>query len=289
MNSTNESSQDSGDRGSSPKEKPVKVGEEVDVTVSEFVVGNRPDSGAALHVVFAIPADRLTAVPDSARVVYPVAFRLYVVDRSGSVAARLDTARVFGARAPLASGSYLTGQLTVPVPPGAYHYRLLVQQNDGAAGNVVGGDSITVDTLTGRRFAVSDLVVGRAGSGLIWRTGGDTVFLNPLRQFPTGTSAELYYEVYGLPAGTVYHTVIRLEHASGRSVLGAIARVFGGGRRLPVLLEFDAPSDGPVTLVHRRLDLGDAQRGGYVLVLQISDPATGIAVTRREAFSVVTP
>ena len=36
MSSTNDSTQDSGEKGPSPKEKPVKVGEEVDVTVSEL-------------------------------------------------------------------------------------------------------------------------------------------------------------------------------------------------------------------------------------------------------------
>jgi hypothetical protein len=65
--------------------------------------------------------------------------------------------------------------------------------------------------------------------------------------------------------------------------------LFGGGRRLPVSFEFDAPSDGPVTRVHRRLDLRDAQRGSYALVVRISDPATGVAVTRREVFTIVAP
>jgi GWxTD domain-containing protein len=255
----------------------------LDVTVSRFVVGDRRNGGAALHVVFAIPAGRLVAVPDTARVVYPVSFRLYVVDTAGGVAARLDTTRVFAAPGPLPGGAYLTGQLTVAVPPGAYTYRLLAEQR-GAAGNLV-GDSVSVDTLDGNRFAVSDLVVGRAGAGLAWREGSDTVLLNPLGQFPVGSSAELYYEVYGVPSGAVYHTAIRVERQGGRSVLG----LFGGGRRLPVAFEFDAPSDGPITRVHRRLDLRDAQRGAYVLVVRISDPKSDNAVTRREPFTIVAP
>jgi hypothetical protein len=262
----------------------------LDVIVSRFVVGgDPPGGGAALHIVFAIPASRLAPIPDGNRIVYPLSFRLYVTDRAGDLAARLDTTRVFAAPRPLPGGTYLTGQLAVPIPPGVYAYRLLTEQGAGsaAAGTLVMGDSVNVDTLTGRRFAVSDLVVGRVGSGLVWSGGADTVFLNPLDRFPEGSTAELYCEVYGVPLGGVYHTMIRLERRSGRSVFGGLSRLFGGGKRVPVLLEFDAPSDGPVTRVHRRVDLGDAPRGPYVLTLRISDPATGLAVTRTAAFAVV--
>jgi GWxTD domain-containing protein len=254
----------------------------LDVIASPFVVG---DSGApSLHVVFAIPAQRLVPIPDSSRVVYPLTFRLYVTDRRGLLAASLDTTRVFASSTPLPGGSYLTGQLSVTVPPGAYGFRLLAERTDGVAGDVVSGDSIVADTLTGERFAVSDLVLGRAGSGLQWTNGADTVFLNPLERFPEGGSVELYYEVYGLPVGAAYHTVIHLEGQNHRSLLG---RMFGGGRRSPVLLEFDAPSDGPVTRVHRRLELGDVPRGTYVLGLRVTDPASGVTRNRARQITVV--
>jgi GWxTD domain-containing protein len=255
----------------------------LDVIVSRFVAGDPRRGGAALHVVFAIPSNRLSPVPDGGRVVYPLSFRLYVTNSGGGVAVRLDTARVFAAAGSLPDGTYLTGQLTVPISPGVYAFRLLTEQGDGAAGTLVTGDSVNVDTLNGRRFAASDLIVGRVGSGLVWSGGADTVFLNPLGQFPEGGTAELYYEVYGLPAGSVYHTVIRLERRGGRSVL----HLFGGGKRPPVLLEFDAPSDGPATRVHRQVELGDTPRGSYVLTMQISDPATGITITRSEQFTIV--
>jgi GWxTD domain-containing protein len=256
----------------------------LDVIVSRFVAGDPGSGGSALHIVFAIPANRLAAVPDAHRVVYPVSFRLYVTDPAGELAARLDTMRVFAAPKPLADGSYLTGQLAVPIPPGVYEYRLLTEQGSGTAGTIVKGDSVYVDTLTGRRFAISDLVVGRAGSGLVWSSGSDTVFLNPLERFPEGGTAELYYEVYGLPPGAVYHTEIRLERRGGRSVM---SRLFGGGKRQPVLLEFDAPSGGPVTRVRRQVELRDAPRGPYGLVLRITDPATGTVLTRSASFTIV--
>ena len=261
----------------------------LDVAASSFVVGaggggGGHAGGAVVHIVFAIPEHRLDPVPDSGRVAYPLAFRLYLVDAHGRLAASLDTTRLFVSRQPLPSGTYLTGQLAVTVPPGTYSYRLLAKRPDDTAGDAVAGDSVVADTLTGDRFAVSDLVLGRIGSGLLWSNRGDTVFLNPLGRFPQGGGVELYYEVYGVPAGSAYHTSIRLEGQGKRSALG---RMFGGGKRSPVLLEFDAPSDGPETRVHRRIELGDVPRGTYLIGLRVTDPASGVTRTRTSQITVV--
>jgi len=54
------------------------------------------------------------------------------------------------------------------VPPGRYRYRFLVTTPDGVAGDLVRQDSLEVSDLGGAAFAVSDVVVGREGSGLVW-------------------------------------------------------------------------------------------------------------------------
>jgi GWxTD domain-containing protein len=264
----------------------------LDVVASEFVVGaataSGADSGQVLHVVFAIPADRLEPQPaaDGEGVRYPLEFRVVISDSSDRVVANLDTVRVFGARQALHRPSYLTGRLAVPVPAGKYQYRLLVRSADGGAGDLL-VEPLTVERLAPQRFAVSDLVVGREGSGLVWFSpAGDTVRLNPLQRFPEGSAVNLYYEIYGLAPGTPYHTVVRLEHEGGRSVFSSIGRLFGGGRS-PVLLEFDAPATGSVTRVQRGLELRDVSKGTYRLSVIISDPATGTSVTRIQRFQVV--
>ncbi len=149
-------------------------------------------------------------------------------------------------------------------------------------------DSLEVGALSGRRFAASDLVLGRTGGGLSWPTGCDTVLLNPLGRFPQGSTVELYYEVYGLARGTTYHTVVRLDPIGGRSIFGAIRSLFGG-RRPPLLLEFDVPADGPVTRVHRSVELRDVAKGDYVLSVVVTDPTDGRALTRARRFQVVPP
>lgn len=261
----------------------------LDLVVNDFVMGHREvgtGAGQELHVVFAIPAQELAPQPGGERVLYPLRFRLIVADSADNVVARLDTLRVFSSREALRGAAYLTGRMTIPVPPGMYRYRVLVTTGDRDAGQVVGRDSLTVEPLDGRQFAASDVVVGRAGSGLLWPLPDDTVLLNPLGRFPEGSVAELYYEVYGLGLGASYHTEVRLEKLGGTSLFGAIRGLFGG-RRPPVLLAFDAASEGPATRVHRSVDLRGVGRGDYVLTVRLTDPASGRVIVRTRRFQVV--
>ncbi|HMA44056.1 MAG TPA: GWxTD domain-containing protein, partial [Gemmatimonadales bacterium] len=243
-------------------------------------------TGQALHVVFAIPAGRLGPEPGGEGVLYPLHFRLLVSDLHDSLVARLDTLRVFTARQVLRAPSFLSGRLSLPLPPGHYRFRLLVATNDQLAGQLVMRDSVEVPALDGRAFATSDVVVGRAGAGLVWLPPRDTVLLDPLGRYPTGSVAELYYEIYGLGPGESYHTEVRLEREGGRSLFGRIGGLFGG-RRPPVLLAFDSPADGPVTRVHRGVSLRGVSPGNYRLSITLSIPSSGRRVSRSEPLLVV--
>jgi len=258
------------------------------LVASDFVVGGaaRDTDGEALELVFAIPAADLTPVATGPGVRYPLHFRVVLSDSADALVEALDTTRVFLARQALADGTYLTGRLELPVPAGRYRYRLLVDTPDRSAGDVVERDSVDVDSLDGRHFAVSDLVLGRDQSGLAWATGRDTVALNPLDEFPVGGSAELYYEVYGLPRGAPYHTVLTVERLGGHSLFSAIGRLFGGGHAA-TRLEFDAASLGPSTGVHRGIDLADSPRGEYAVSVTVTDPASGAHRTRTATFRIV--
>ncbi|HTY06222.1 MAG TPA: GWxTD domain-containing protein [Gemmatimonadales bacterium] len=260
-----------------------------DPAIEEYLVGTRgtgADSapGQMLHLVFAIPGDHLTPVTGSGEFLYPLRFRLYVSNLQDSLVGAVDTLRVFGSPQALRNPSYLSGQLELPVPAGEYRYRLLIESRDRATGSLV-SDTFATPRLDGRTFAVSDLVLGEAG-GLSWSEPGDTVYVSPLDRFPAGSDAQLYYEVYGLPAGAVYHTEIRVERTGGGSIFGAIRRLFGGNRP-PVQLSFDVASEGTTTRVHRAVALRDAATGSYNLTLRITDPATGRALTRVRHVEVV--
>ncbi|HWZ28163.1 MAG TPA: GWxTD domain-containing protein, partial [Gemmatimonadales bacterium] len=182
--------------GTTTDDNRLRFEESLDPVVEGYLVGS-PDSSAPqmFHVVFAIPADHLTPVAGGSGVIYPLRFRLYVSTFRDSLVAGVDTVRLFGAPQALRNPSYLTGQVEVPVPAGDYRYRLLIESRDGVSG-AVATDTFAVATLDGRAFALSDLVLGKAG-GLWWSQHGDTVFVNPLDRYPGGADAQLYYEVYG--------------------------------------------------------------------------------------------
>jgi GWxTD domain-containing protein len=289
----------------------------IKVVVSDFVVGNnqaptatRSDSERAqgdgvadrpnvsprqsLHVVFAIPADRLSPEPGGEGVLYPLHFRLLVTDLHDSLVARLDTLRVFTAHQPLHAPSYLSGRLSVPVPVGAFRYRLLVSTTDQLAGQLVVRDTVLVPALDGRSYASSDVVMGRTGGGLVWlarhpagdSTAVDSVLLNPLDRYPTGSVVELYFEVYGLARGQTYHTEVRVERQGGRSIFGWVGGLFGG-HHAPALLAFDATADGPLTRVHRGISLKDVPTGTYVLTVTLTDPASSRRIVQRQSLQVV--
>jgi hypothetical protein len=282
--------------------------------VSDFVAGagagERGSAGQALHVVFAVPAERLAPEPGGNGVLYPLHFRLLLSDLRDSLVKRIDTLRVFTVRQALRAPSYLSGRLSVTLPPGRYRYRLLVSTADQLAGQLVHRDSLDVPPLDGRTFVASDLVVGRAGAGLAWLPlirrdslgvagtdsllvalkdsllVADTVLLNPLDRYPSGSVAELYYELYGMAPGATYHTEVRLEREGGRSAFSRIAGLFGG-RRPPVLLEFDSPAAGPVTRVHRGVSLRGVSPGTYLLTVTLSDPASDRRIRRQHRLQVV--
>jgi GWxTD domain-containing protein len=264
----------------------------LDLVTSDFVAGAEGGAGAgggpgqALHVLFAIPGDRLVGEPVRDGVVYPLRFRLVVSDSADQPVQRLDTLRVFTARQALRGDAFLAGQLVVAMPPGRYRYRLLVTMRDGTAGDLVRRDSVAVNALDGRGFTVSDVVAGRPGSQVMWLPPGDTVWLSPLHRFPADSVVDLYYEVYGLAHGAPYHTVVRLDREGGRSLFGSIRRLFGGDRA-PALLEFDAVSVGLVSRQHRAVALRGVATGTYRFTLVITDPATGASVTRTRRFQVV--
>jgi hypothetical protein len=189
--------------------------------------------------------------------------------------------RVFRAAQRLSEGSFLTEQVVLRVPPGRHRYTLVVEELNAASGARVGPRTLEVPDF-GEGFQVSDVVLGREGSGLVWRRPDGEIPLNPLERFPRDGAATLYYEVHGLPQGAGIATEVRVRPQGGRSLL---RRVFGGrgGAELAYTTVTDAPGR---SRVRQTLDLGGLRPGRYQLEVALTDVATGRRQVRRQLFEI---
>src|SRR5207302_7666157 len=149
--------------------------------------------------------------------IYPVALRMLVFDSSARLVGSLDTVRVFRASQRIPSGSFLTEQLALRVPAGAWLYSFVIDEPGVSSGDAVSRQPIEVPHLD-TPFAVSDVVLGREGSGLVWRRPEGEVALNPLMRYPRDGAATIYYELYGLPLESHVTTRVRVVRSGGGSL-----------------------------------------------------------------------
>ncbi|HWO89241.1 MAG TPA: tetratricopeptide repeat protein [Gemmatimonadales bacterium] len=249
--------------------------------VSTFTVADgsgRPE----LHLVFAIPGARLQPRRVEDGVAYFLSLRLVVFDDAGGAVASVDTVRVFRARERLGDGSFLSEQVTVNVPPGSYRYHFVVEEVQRNAGAIAAAQPVEIPRLDAG-FAVSDVVLGREGSGLSWRSPDGIVPLNPLQRFPEAVTATLYYQIHGLPALARVATRVRVRTQGSRSIF---RRLFGGGRGAEVAYETVTETGGR-TLVRQTLGLAGLGRGRYQIEVTLTDPVSGRTVVRRAPFEIV--
>ncbi|HEY2824732.1 MAG TPA: hypothetical protein VGI83_04235, partial [Gemmatimonadales bacterium] len=120
---------------------------------------------------------------------------------------------------------------------------------------------------------LSDLVAGRAGSGLLWLDGKDTVMLNPLGIYPEGGAVDLFYELGNVTRGDHFHTRIVVEPEGGRSIFQRIAGLFGGGGPA-VRVEYDGVADSVLSRQHQRVSLKGVGTGRYRVTLSVQLPGS---------------
>ena len=268
--------------GTTTDSYPLRFAHELRPQVTAFAVADSAGRGS-LHVVFAIPARALTPVEIvSGGVAYPLRLRVIVYDAALREVAGVDTLRIFRTTSPLGSGSYLTERVRVPVAAGSYRFHFVVAEPGADAGARALAQEVTIPRVDGP-FTASDLVLGRSGSGLVWRRPDGDVDLNPLLLYPRDGTLELYYELYGLPtrASVVTHVAVTPQ---GRGSF--LSRLFGrrGGSRLEYTTQTDAPGR---SRVRQRIALAGLRPGRYVLTVTLRDPAGGTEVERSETFEIL--
>ncbi len=251
--------------------------------LTAFAVAD-PTGRPELHVVFALPAGRLRPHDADGATTYPLALRLVVYDTAHRAVGVVDTVRVFRSAQRLREGQYLTERLVVAVPPGRFRFHFVVQEIERDAGALAAAREVDVPRFDAG-FAVSDLVLGREGSGLAWRRRDEPVPLNPLASFPPDGVATLYYELHGLPAGARVDTRVRVVRQGSRSLL---RRVLGGGASATLAYTTVTGAPGRVE-VRQQLVLTGLRPGRYRVEVSLTDPVTGRGLTRSQSFEVARP
>ena len=229
----------------------------LDAIVQTFALASRGRAPSRLLIEFAVPGQRV--IPGGwvrgVRPFYPVEIWVRAT-RDGKLVAEADTLRLFTLNRELKPDQYVYGIVELPVPPGRYGLQVVLSQPLGGAGIAIRRDTVQVpgpaDSL-----AVSDLVVGRRGSGLLWRRGEDLVALNPLNGFPRDGTAEVYWEVGGLKPAAEYTTTIEVRRQGQ-----------GGDARLALTFTDHAVSDP--TPVTRTIDLKRLDPGRYTVTVRLS-------------------
>ncbi|MBA3760542.1 MAG: hypothetical protein H0X07_08405, partial [Gemmatimonadales bacterium] len=224
-------------------------------------------------VVFAVKGARLPsrrAAADS-RIVYPVRLRIIALGQETDTVYRMDTTRMFVTGKRLGGNEFLTGQAKLPVPAGNYQVRIVVGDERMQVGAAISLGSLTVPDLDAGELAMSEPVLGRAGSGQLWISPSDTVPLNPLNTYPVGSRVEVYYQVGGMEPGRSYETTIEV-------------RRHGKGDR--VSAEFTEEDLGPKIARFRTIALGKLPAGEYVLTVTMKEVGGSASVTRRSSLNV---
>lgn len=211
-----------------------------------------------LVVPFAIPGDRLTGEPidpNGTRVGYRLHFVVEAVRDADGLNRRLDTLRAFAASHTLAKGEYLSGVLELPLPPGRYTVSLMTTDDRGA-GEVVSFSRVQAPDI--HRPSLSDLVLGTTASGVRWETGGAAVALNPLNTFRREGDAELFVQLFDVPAETLLP--IRVEVWSADTT----------AREPRLTIAFQGRSTGLVTPLTQTLGLAKLEPGRYRLRVSVN-------------------
>ncbi len=222
-------------------------------------------------VVFALPGEKLPGEPlPDGGTGYPVTLRLIATNAQGQIV-RSDTTRRFRSAHALGQGEYLFGLEELWLAPGTWDVRLLATEPGADAGGAIGRIGMTVPATSA--FALSDLVLGREGSGLRWQSPAGAVPLNPLDAYPHKGAAELYYELSDARPGTAYQTDIE------------VTGVYGDAKGT-VHLTFNEKAETQLIRSRRSIGLDQLEPGQYRITVTVTERGTGRTAVQSRLLNV---
>ncbi|MEO5800881.1 MAG: GWxTD domain-containing protein [Gemmatimonadales bacterium] len=184
------------------------------------------DGSSRLLALFSIPASQMVADSTDARgrSYYNVHFRAVLTDQLTGDIVDGDGARQLVRSTPFAKAEFFSGVIDFTLPGGNQRVVLRLSQHDGG-GAEARAAAVRVPAGSGA-LELSDLVLGRDGSGVRWNSGAQMVSLNPLNAFRRSERAELYYQVSGQKPGESYQTVLEIFKSSDEKQPARISLAF---------------------------------------------------------------
>jgi hypothetical protein len=162
---------------------------------------------------------------------------------------------------------HVTGFLITPSSPGVSSWSLVATQLDHRRGRAW---DVTTRPLDGGPLAISDLVLGQADQGILWKNHSVDVPLAPLNAVDRRKPVSLYYQVRSTGAHAAVQTTVALLPTENGMILDSAALQVGFVQALTPGINEAAPT----------LDLSRLDKGTYRLEVRIVDP-DGATLTRR--------
>ena len=223
--------------------------------IQMFALGEDRDRSGKALVTFALGGDSLHATTTAdGRVLYQIHFRAVAWNGATGQTVSLDTTRRFVRSTPLTSTERLVSWLEIPLPGGQWELGVRAKQESDSSGAYALRRDVEIGT--GTALSLSDIVTGLPGSPPWKATDGANFPINTTRAWPTGTPAELYFEVHGVPVNASYRTTIAVR-----------PRAVKGGQTIQ--LTSTDRSSGAVNYVRRSLGLEHLVAGEYELSVTV--------------------
>ena len=224
--------------------------------------------GTDVVAAVAVPVRRLGRDREDGQVRYRFDVRFVLADTvEKSVIDRIDSVFVAVPR-PLARRHLLhtAVELTAPPSPDIQQRIVVTDVVRPGYGQLYQSD-FQVPDYSGTDLMVSDIAFGLPGARGAWTRRGVTLALLPTSQFPE-SAFDVYYEIYNLPPGRPYETVIAIEPVDDDGDPVVRTRFEG---------ESDAGEDGVIGALRRVESALD--EGRYVISVTVTDEVDGRSAT----------
>jgi hypothetical protein len=242
-------------------------------TIQMFALGGGDERNGEAFITYAVgsPAMKSQLATDGSTI-YPVHFRVVAWEKHTGQTITVDTLRGFVIPHLLGVDQQLISWLEIPLPPGDWQIATRVKQENDSSGAYAIRDDVHIDA--GPAVAVSDVVLGRTGAAPWTATDGGIFPVNTTHRWPVGGSAELYYEVHGVPTSAPYRATIEVRPVDTHI-------------KQTIRITTDEQSLGAVTHMRRTLGLQGLAPGNYQLTITID--AAGQHASRTEPLIVDLP